>query len=89
MPWLTARREEAVIEEAAKRGKTNTFCRRWKPSAGLASEREQAAGTLATLKAERASLTAQAAGSRSRPYLSGTWRSLSTLTPIRSGRSGG
>jgi hypothetical protein len=54
---------DTAIEEAAKRGKTNTALAAMegqkKARAGIASERKEAAGTLAGLKAERASLAAQ------------------------------
>src|SRR5262249_32605297 len=53
---------DAAIEEAAKRGKTNTALSAMegqrRARAGLAGERNEAAGTLAALKAERASLAA-------------------------------
>ncbi len=54
---------DSAIEEAAKRGKTNTALSAMEGQrqarAGLASERNEAAGALATIKAERASLAAQ------------------------------
>jgi hypothetical protein len=54
---------DTAIEEAAKRGKTNTALSAMegqrRTRAGLASERNEAAGTLATIKAGRASLAAQ------------------------------
>jgi hypothetical protein len=85
---------DAAIEEAAKRGKTNTALsaieRQRKARAGLDGERNEAAATpLAALKTERASLAAKAAGSRLRPHLSGTWPSWSAPIPTPNGRSGG
>jgi hypothetical protein len=54
---------DVAIEEAAKRGKTNTALSaiegQRRARAGLAGERNEAAGTLASLKAERAALAAQ------------------------------
>ncbi len=54
---------DQAVEEAAKRGKTTTALSAMEAQrrsrAGLASERNEAAGTLAALKAERASLAAQ------------------------------
>jgi hypothetical protein len=54
---------DSAIEEAAKRGKTDTALSaiegQRKAWAGLASERNEAADTSASLKAERASLVAQ------------------------------
>jgi len=66
---------DRAIEEAAKRGKTNTALSAMEAQrrarAGLASERNEAAGTLAALKAERASVGGQGPGggnrSRTRP----------------------
>jgi hypothetical protein len=54
---------DVAIEEAAKRGRTKTALAaiegQKKARAGLAGERNEAAGTLASLKAERASLAAK------------------------------
>ncbi len=55
---------DSAIEEAAKRGKTNTALSAMETQrqsrAGLAGEREKAAGTLAALKAERAGVASHA-----------------------------
>jgi hypothetical protein len=54
---------DSAIEEAAKRGRTNAALSAMETQrrarAGLASERNEAAGTLAALKAERASVVDQ------------------------------
>jgi hypothetical protein len=54
---------DTVIEEAAKRGKTNTALSAMegqrKARAALVDERNREAGTLATLKAERATVAAR------------------------------
>jgi len=54
---------DVAIEEAAKRGKTNTALSaiegQRRPRAGLVDERNREAGTLAGLKAERASVAAK------------------------------
>jgi hypothetical protein len=54
---------DAAIAEATRRGRTKTAMatmqEQQRARAALTSEREQAAGTLATLKAERASVTAR------------------------------
>ena len=54
---------DSVIEEAAKRGKTNTALSAMegqrRARAGLTSERNEAAATLAALKAERATVAAK------------------------------
>jgi hypothetical protein len=54
---------DQAVEEAAKRGRTNAALSaiegQRRVRAGLASERNEAAGTLASLKAERASVAAK------------------------------
>jgi hypothetical protein len=54
---------DVAVEEAAKRGKTNAALSAMEAQrrarAGLASERNEAAGTLAALKSERASVAAK------------------------------
>lgn len=58
------RQIDVAIEEAARRGRTNTALSAMegqkKARAGIASERNEAAGTLAALKAERAGVAAKA-----------------------------
>jgi hypothetical protein len=63
---------DATIEEAAKRGRTNSALSAMegpkKLRGGLGDERNQEAATLAALKAERASLTARGKQIETRPH---------------------
>jgi hypothetical protein len=56
-------RSDTAVEEATKRGRTNTALSAMegqrRARAGLASERNEAAATLAALKAERAAVAAK------------------------------
>ncbi len=85
---------DSAIEEAARRGKTNTALSaiegQRKARAALVDERKREAATLVALQTERASALARG-GIRSKPraHPSATSPRLLALTPTASGRFGG
>ncbi len=86
---------DRAIEEAAKRGKTNTALSAMegqrRARAGLASERNEAAATLFGPPSRRNAppWPPKASKSRPRPRLSATWRNCSAPTPTARRLSGG
>ena len=84
---------DRAIDEAAKRGKTNTALAaiegQRRARAGLASERNEAAATLAALKAERAAVAAKGRQIETEATPIRTWRNCSAPTPTARKLSGG